>query len=475
MLKFTIKIVLFGLLTLISFQLVEKYFIKENRYNYTYHRFNRLSNDLEFDLLFFGSSKSYCGYNPTIFKHNLNLNSYNLAGQGQVLEVTRLVIEEALKKTKPKLIVVDVAYSMVAFNEKDSLSDKRKSYQLSVLDNYILSINKSKYIFDIYDEDKSFYALSPLIRNHDKWLDTYEKNFKKPYLLGKNNLFLSNNGYIGTLQYLGPEGKEVSKKMNLGYEALSNQNNIQVSKKEIDIIKDIKKIGDKFNVDILFVSTPSIKDYVNKLSYYQNLEKVFKDFDLKYLNLYKYFDEIGIKAEFDFKEIQHLNYNGGFKTSQFLSKYISENYDFIKNTSIRNDLDKNITYHLLTNLAYTNKLIDEPFEFDSLISADDIGYFYEDNGSCVFILKLKKNINLKLIENKYNFYVRYFNGEVKESNKKVKAYPFETIKVNGDKFIFARLQINNKKMSKMDMFFLKKEKPSKTRNVLSLKNITLND
>ncbi|MCF6279451.1 MAG: hypothetical protein L3J14_03805 [Flavobacteriaceae bacterium] len=463
-----IKILLFSILFFLIVKLSEKYFIKEDRFNFTNYTFNKVSDTLDFDILFFGSSKSYCSYNPTIFKNNLKVNAYNLAGQGQVLEVTNFVIDEVLKKIHPKLIVVDVSKGMIVFNKVDSISSSKKSYQLRIFDNFPLTYNKLKYIYKIYNKNDVLYTSSPLFRNHSQWIDMSEFNFKKNYLEGKNNLFLSNNGYIGTLFEIDKMGVEVSKQMNLGYNHLKQSNKIKVSDKEIEIIKEIKIKAEKKNIEVLFVSAPSIKGYVKHLSFYEDLEKISKKIGFNYLNLNKHFYDINLTVN-DFKDIQHMNYSGGFKTSQYVSAYISDNYKFDKHAEI-NYLDNNVTYHLLNHLEKTEKILTTPFPFNEIITINEIGYFEESKGRYVFILKFKEKTTKFQLQN-FRGYVRYYNKAIKEENKQVSSFPLKTLEVDNDMYTFVRLYIKNIDISKLDFFFMEKgaSKASKFYTIKELK------
>ncbi|WP_033959539.1 hypothetical protein [Psychroserpens jangbogonensis] len=470
--KLIIKSILLSLVTLLFIKLGEKYFIKENRFNYANYKFNELNKVLEFDLIFFGSSKSYCAYNPAIFQNNLNVNTFNLAGQDQTLDVTSFVIEEALKKSKPKLIIVDVAESMFFIKESDSIFTNRKSLQFPTYDNYGLSFNKITHLKSIYKGERFFYATSPIIRNHGKWMDVFNCNYKKSYLEDKNNIFLSNNGYIGTLQYLSNSDLKEAEDLDQATNKLLKTENPKVGEKEIEILKNIKNIADKHDVDILFISTPTIRDYNTNLSFYEDLEQVFQDINTNYLNLYKEFDNI-LEPK-DFKDIVHLNYTGGSKTSQHLAEYLKSNYDLTSTMASSNSsLNNNITYHLLSNLEHVNKIIDSSFEFNKEIKLNELGYFEEGDNRFVFLMKLEGNLFKENELDKYTGFVRYYKGEITEDNKNVNGFPLKVIDINKDKFIFARVLIDTSVISKFDVFFLDKEtkKASKFLTIKDLKFI----
>ena len=469
--KLIIKSILLSLITLLFIKLSEKYFITENRFNYANYKFNNLNKVLKFDLLFFGSSKSYCAYNPTIFKNNLDVNTFNLAGQDQTLDVTSFVIDEALKKSKPKLIIVDVTESMFFIREEDSNYVKRKAFQFPIYDNYGLSVNKIKHIKNMYKGEQAFYAVSPLIRNHRNWMDVFNYNYKKSFLEDKNNIFLSNNGFLGTLQYLNKSDLKIAKDLDHASYKLIKTNNPRVGPKEIETLKNIKNLADNHDVEILFISTPSIKEYYTNLSFYEELEQVFNELDANYLNLYRELDTILTPK--DFKDIVHLNYNGGYKISQYLSEYLKQNYDLTSDKPNPNaSLINNVTYHLLTNLKHTNKIIDSSFQFNNKIKLNEFGYFEEDDNRFVFLMKLENNLFKENELDKYIGYIRHYKGEITEDNKNVNGFPLKVIDINKDKFIFARVLIDTSVISKFDVFFLEK-KTKKASKFFTIKDLKI--
>ena len=237
MIKLLIKTILFSILVILCIRFTKRYFIKADRFNNSKFQYEQVLDTTNIDLIFYGSSKSYCSYNPTIFKSKLGVNSYNLGGQGQVLEITDFVITETALKTKPKLVVVDLSYKMITFDQNDSLAQRSKSYQLKIFDNFKLSLNKLNIIDAVYNMDQLTSIATPLVRNHESWNQVFKLNYKKEFLEERNNLFLYNNGYIGTLQSMNDSGKKFAKDMDLGYDTLKKKSNLKVSKSEFDVIK----------------------------------------------------------------------------------------------------------------------------------------------------------------------------------------------------------------------------------------------
>ena len=101
-----LKSIIFLIVLILSFQYYgEKVFKKfDALVDYAYYKIPQDS----IDLLFVGSSHSYCTFNTRLFDHYLKCNSLNLGTDAQSLPITYSAILEILKKQNPKVIVIEV-------------------------------------------------------------------------------------------------------------------------------------------------------------------------------------------------------------------------------------------------------------------------------------------------------------------------------------------------------------------------------
>ena len=100
------KSILFLIILILSFFYYEEKIFKrfDAFVDYAYYRIPKDS----VDLLFVGSSHSYCTFNPRLFDHFLKCNSLNLGTDSQSFKITYFSILEILKYQKPKVIVIEV-------------------------------------------------------------------------------------------------------------------------------------------------------------------------------------------------------------------------------------------------------------------------------------------------------------------------------------------------------------------------------
>ena len=89
-----IKSIIFLIVLILSFFYYEKNIFKrfDILVDYAYYRIPKNS----IDLLFVGSSHSYCAFNSRLFDHYLKCNSLNLGTSSQPLSVTYSAILEIL-------------------------------------------------------------------------------------------------------------------------------------------------------------------------------------------------------------------------------------------------------------------------------------------------------------------------------------------------------------------------------------------
>lgn len=100
------KSIIFLIILILSFQYYEQKIFKkfDVAVNYAYNNLPQNS----IDLLFVGSSHSYCTFNTRLFDHYLKCNSLNLGTDAQSLSVTYSAILEILKKQNPKVIILEI-------------------------------------------------------------------------------------------------------------------------------------------------------------------------------------------------------------------------------------------------------------------------------------------------------------------------------------------------------------------------------
>lgn len=135
------------------------------------------------DIVFVGSSHSYRGYDPRIFKQH-NLNVFNLGSSAQPPKVSKLLLERYVPVLKPKLVVIDIFPSVFQLDgveaELDYISNSqpnRANLEMALRSKNIKVINT--YLYSVYYNSLGFYSkvkegkVKQLNRNNPEIFDTY--------------------------------------------------------------------------------------------------------------------------------------------------------------------------------------------------------------------------------------------------------------------------------------------------------------
>ncbi len=317
-------VVLLAFLTA-GFIYLNKVFSSVHYYVNTTEDFKALAKKTNIDVIIYGSSHAYTAYNPLIINDVCETISYNLGSDGLKMPITDIVLEESLKYTKPKLIILEI-YPPTLTPIK---TDADKGYHLRAMDfvsNF--SINKLKKTVRVFDKNEYLGVYFPLIRNHTSWNEQDFLNLsRRRYINSKENFYYG--GFLGARNILKEEDKEkykdfknATKKFEPSRKFIDKQNKADIE----SFVSLAKNAGAK----ILVVSSPDPRATTEfNYSFFDELGEYCKSLNIDFLNLNEYYEEMDLKIE-DFKDKSHLNTFGSIKATQVLAQYVKENYELPK-------------------------------------------------------------------------------------------------------------------------------------------------
>src|SRR5690554_2110416 len=142
------SIVVLIIFIIVGFIYLNKAFASTHYFVNTTEDFKALAKKTNIDVIFYGSSHVYTAYNPLIFNKINSILSFNLGSDALRVTVTDLVLEESLKYTKPKIVVLEVYTASLIYPESES----GKGFQLRALDFVSnTSFSKMKKVKEIYN------------------------------------------------------------------------------------------------------------------------------------------------------------------------------------------------------------------------------------------------------------------------------------------------------------------------------------
>lgn len=266
------------------------------------------------DAIYTGSSTAYMYWAAPLAWNEYGIAVYPLSSGGLPFYADRILIEEA-RKTQPDALYI---ISLTA-NRMASRGDVVAAHY--VIDNMPWSVNKLRLIDLFCDEMGTSMAdrlefVFPIIRYHSRWSKLNESDFRLKQIIKES-----------------PKGADVYGPM---LTAQTDQSSLFVTTDKREPlseltqkhVSDLLDYCDREDLNVLFVigNTPSgTEEAMGQLNTVADMcrEHGYPVLDLKGQN-----EEIGIDETRDYIDPSHPNVHGMTKTTDYLARYLADNYGF---------------------------------------------------------------------------------------------------------------------------------------------------
>ncbi len=254
------------------------------------------------DVLFFGSSHTYCSIDPVLLKEDYGIESYVLATQQQSLILNYHYIIEALKTQSPHTIVVEL---FMVGRTNGYQNDEILHDAIDVLP---LSLNKIEMIQAAVPEEKRMEHYFPIIKYHSRWKELTWDDFKLDY----RGWVDENRGYV-RLHHVYPT--ELDTTIPFGRER-------NLTDQEIEYLAKIEALAQENDIRLIYLYAPYPMDG-NGVDYAYTLELYAEEKGVPYINGYELLTELNYDGNTDFcDEFGHLNESGAKKLTEYLVDWI---------------------------------------------------------------------------------------------------------------------------------------------------------
>lgn len=287
------------------------------------------------DILFIGSSHSYCTFDPDIFDTALGTSSFQMGTSAQQPDTTYFLLQEILKTQKPELIVLDIYWDVLdkEFNMKQS------DFFLSVVRDEEL---KKEYIREVFPLNEEIKFSSNAVRYQADYFtykgDDMANKLKKDLDLLEDGesgerqgaYFYKGKGYTYTT-FVIEESKYTEENLYYGF----NVDEWELHEKQkhyLELIVELAKLND---IELMFVTSPVPQVSLDYIGDYERLhEKVSKgiehlgidyiDYNMVYLN-----GDLDLIDE-DFQDDEHLNSLGADRVCRMYTEHLKESSSYVK-------------------------------------------------------------------------------------------------------------------------------------------------
>lgn len=264
------------------------------------------------DVFFIGASHIFFGVNPMEIWNETGISGYNLTTHQQPLWSSKLLLQYALKKQSPKLIVLDV---LMATNFARPLlgTDQGTNMTHLALDPVPLSLQKIKGVLETDMIREKGEILFPIILSHSRLqqgLLTYDDLH---FFTGDRSHPMKGYNYTeNTISYERPETVPDSvHDLPDGME---------------EVLLDFIRFCREENLPLLLIKTPLVgnDELYEQINY---IGRIAEEQGVPFLDFNHLYDELAIDFQTDFADSGHLNVHGAEKVSRYLASWLSENYN----------------------------------------------------------------------------------------------------------------------------------------------------
>ena len=262
------------------------------------------------DMIYIGGSAAFCYWFPLRAWNDYGFTSYNLGSTSIQSENILYLMKHALKYQEPDLFVIGVR----SFTDYSNTGyEPGLRYTSDALDLGIDRLRLIKTYYDrrlmeedicsVYIDIAKHHSRYDLLASPEAW--SLADNAGEP--LYKGVKLMDSYYYLDQPPYTD---KERSREMERG---------------ATETLYELLDYCTEKNLNVLFVVSPYITRQ-DECELYVTMEDIITSNGFPFLNANDYFEEMGLDLSEDFSDRGHVNVLGAEKYTDFLSKYIVENY-----------------------------------------------------------------------------------------------------------------------------------------------------
>lgn len=266
------------------------------------------------DIVMIGSSPVFPYYAAPKLWGETGIAMYPLASNMQRPAAMKYLVEEAERSQSPGLYI----FEMRMYTIKDENLRDNMAYTRGVTDNMTYSLQRLRTVKALVPEDEVESMLPyymDIMKYHTNW-----KMLALPSEWG-NMFYHKKSPYKGyTFRYeVGPQPMPDC----IGEEGIQ-----PIPEEQEAYLRQLLDMLDSMEQDALFIVSPyGVSAQEQKMFHY--MEEIVTSYGYPFLNMNEYYEEIGIVFEEDYADYgSHTNAVGAEKCTDFLEKYLLENYSF---------------------------------------------------------------------------------------------------------------------------------------------------
>lgn len=248
------------------------------------------------DFVFLGSSQLYADVAPAVLFRDYGMTAYDFCANEQPLWISYYYMKEALKRQKPKAVLLDVFTVYGADYEEEGVNHIN-------LDDLPFGMNKLNAIKDSVPGELRYSYYFTIAKYHTTWTGLDEKKFQASFLHGKDPM----KGY-SPFCVAGSYGESAKK------EVTDEKACEEIPERAREWLFRIIELSKEEGVDLVLIKTPNGSAKRQKL--YNSVAVIAEKEGIPFLNMNTVFDGEA-----------HLNVLQAEKVTQYIGDYLAGHYD----------------------------------------------------------------------------------------------------------------------------------------------------
>lgn len=260
------------------------------------------------DAVYIGSSATYAFWVAPLAWERYGIAVHPLTAPSQPFEAAEYLIKEARKTQSDALYIVPI-------NTIKKITDTRVHY---LVDNMPLSWNKvqlvrtmGKYMEIDWTEQLEY--LFPLIRYHSRWTELTEADFSQPF-----------DGFKGGSHH----ASFLRTSTDISSSVRTTERTGALPQITLEALDSLLEYCDTEQLNVLFIATPQADTDEFDLARMHTVQKIVQEHGYPVLDMLPLANEIGIDFTKDYYNAHHTNIHGATKVTDYLCRYLVENFKF---------------------------------------------------------------------------------------------------------------------------------------------------
>ena len=255
------------------------------------------------DVLVYGSSHAWKGFDAAELSNNFGINAWNYGGNWQNISTTELFLEDSLLSQSPKAVLIET------FLVNSVHANTKLNGEIMYTNHLRWSDAKMRYIKQVFGEqrDEIFAYFFPLVYYHTNWNSLVRWNFENPT---DSYDFLAGKGYLAS-HVVNPV--TIPDNTTVKQEALCEAAEATLDR----IVKTCKDRG----IQVVFYVAPWDGEY----AYSEAMAAYAQKNDCHFVDFFEKAEEAGLDGATDFQDSGHLNDSGAKKVANYMGQYLYEN------------------------------------------------------------------------------------------------------------------------------------------------------